>query len=358
MRERRWFTFGGSIVCFALAMMPVIPAAAARDDAALARADARRFLHEYVQPDGRVVRTDQGGDTVGEGQSYALALALVADDEQTFDRVWKWTDHHLRRPDGLLAHHAGPDGAVDDPNSATDADVVTAWALLRADHNDAQRSAGKKLAEAIVEDETLDAGGARLLAAGQWATGSPGSLNASYWALPFLDDLADLTGDDRWSALHDDSLATIDHLTDSGRLLPPDWARVDRDRVTATPAPSGDAPEVRYSLDAQRVVVWCATAGGDGKTLAASWWEVLERRGLAGAVAAEPNGKVIEGSHHPLGYVAAAAAAFAAGDTDAGHRLLKKAAALDRQDPTYYGSAWVALGRALLTTDLLGGERP
>jgi len=46
------------------------------------------WLARYVQPDGRVARPDQGGDTVSEGQSYALGLALAAGDLATFDRVW------------------------------------------------------------------------------------------------------------------------------------------------------------------------------------------------------------------------------------------------------------------------------
>jgi len=34
-------------------------------------------------------------------------------------------------------------------------------------------------------------------------------------------------------------------------------------------------------------------------------------------------------------------------------RLLEEAAALDQRSPTYYGAAWVALGRIMLTTKLL-----
>ena len=51
--------------------------------------------------------------------------------------------------------------------------------------------------------------------------------------------------------------------------------------------------------------------------------------------------------------VGAAGAAFAAGKPDAGRRLLDAAEALDRQSPTYYGAAWVALGRMMLTTKRL-----
>ncbi len=53
-------------------------------------------------------------------------------------------------------------------------------------------------------------------------------------------------------------------------------------------------------------------------------------------------------------FVAAAAAAKAAGDSQDAARLLGQAQAQDRAHPTYYGAAWVALGRVMLTTNALG----
>ena len=51
--------------------------------------------------------------------------------------------------------------------------------------------------------------------------------------------------------------------------------------------------------------------------------------------------------------VAAAGAADAAGQPAARDGLLDEAEALDKRFPTYYGAAWVALGRIMLTTKLL-----
>ncbi len=63
-----------------------------------------------------------------------------------------------------------------------------------------------------------------------------------------------------------------------------------------------------------------------------------------------PHGK----QSHPASYVAAAAAAKAAGDDEAAEQLLDRAQQADSSQPTYYGSAWVALGRAMLTSSALG----
>jgi endoglucanase len=52
--------------------------------------------------------------------------------------------------------------------------------------------------------------------------------------------------------------------------------------------------------------------------------------------------------------VGAAAAARSAGQP-ASDALLTQAQAVDSRFPTYYGSAWIGLGRVELTTSLLGG---
>ena len=321
------------------------------------REAAADFLDRYVDGDGRVVRHDQGGDTVSEGQSYALLLAQVAGDRETFLRVWAWTRSHLLRPDGLLASRADADRVIDhDP--ASDADIVTAWALLRAPGPEAGelRRAGRRMAEAVLEREVAAPPAPELLAAGTWATGRPASLNPSYWALPAFAALRDETGEARWEALGTASVSTIRALTEEGRLLPPDWARADGAAVSASPSPNGGPPEVQYGPDAQRVVVWlAASCEPAAHRLAAAWWPVLSRGTSARALALRTDGRVLNGTQAPLSLVASAAAAGAAGRPAERDRLLDEAARLDAAHPTYYGAAWVALGRALLTTELLGG---
>jgi endoglucanase len=56
----------------------------------------------------------------------------------------------------------------------------------------------------------------------------------------------------------------------------------------------------------------------------------------------------------PAALVGAAAAAQAAGDGAAATDLLSRAASLDAAHPTYYGAAWVDLGRAMLVDHSLG----
>jgi hypothetical protein len=83
-----------------LASIAVVVAALAfvvwRDPSSTERTDPRaggpsateRFFAEYVDADGRVVRHDQGGDTVSEGQSYAMQLALGNGDAASYGSAW------------------------------------------------------------------------------------------------------------------------------------------------------------------------------------------------------------------------------------------------------------------------------
>ena len=90
----------------------------------------------------------------------------------------------------------------------------------------------------------------------------------------------------------------------------------------------------------------------EGRRLAARAWPAFQGREpqdipVEWDLSGEPAGV----TEHPTALVAAAAAADASGDAASKARLLDAAEALDRSRPTYYGSAWVALGRIMLDTN-------
>ena len=142
-----------------------------------------RFLNGYVQSDGRVVRHDQGGDTVSEGQSYALLLTAATGRAAQFARVWGWTRSHLQRPDGLLQWRWA-NGHVVGHEPATDADLDAARALLVAAgrfHRPAYRAAALRIGRGILASETARVGGKLVLVAGPWAR-AQAIVNPSYFA--------------------------------------------------------------------------------------------------------------------------------------------------------------------------------
>jgi hypothetical protein len=133
-------------------------------------AEAKTFFDRYVTKGGRVVRTDQGGDTVSEGQAYALLLAVATADRERFTTVWRWTKGNLQRPDGLLGWHWA-DGRLVDDEPATDADLDTVRALLvAADRFDrpGYRDEARRIARSILAKETATFGERRLVLPGPW----------------------------------------------------------------------------------------------------------------------------------------------------------------------------------------------
>lgn len=307
------------------------------------RAAAKAFLDRYVDADGRVVRRDQDGDTVSEGVSYALLLAQVTGDVDTERKVWAWAKSHLLRPDGLLSFLAGPDGTVRDAQAASDADLAVAWALGRSADAGLRADAGPLLAAVRAKTVTVRPPGP-MLAAGPWAIGEPATLNPSYWILPAL------RGTDS-DQLADRVAPVLDLLSPNGQL-PPDWARLDGDRLEASADPGGRFPQPRYGLDAQRTTIWLAIDCDEGnRARAAGHRALLADRPEASARGLD--GTVLDPAPHPLPLVAAAAAADADGDPAARDAMLDRAEQQDQRFPTYYGSAWVALGRALLQSDHL-----
>jgi endoglucanase len=319
------------------------------------------FLDRYVRSDGRVVRTDQGGDTVSEGQAYAMLLAAAVGDEERFRSVWAWTRANLWRDDGLFAWRWA-DGSVVDNASAADADLLVAGALAIAGRrfgDPGLLDAARATSAAILAEETFAAGQARVLAAGPWAVGER-VVNPSYLVVNVMSHLWWL-GAREWAPVAATARSMLDELTARAPHLPPDWATVAADDAGVAPAssPSGEPP--RYGYDAVRVVVQLAVdCNVTGQGIAARPWPFLGDQAEDGglAVAYSLSGDVLDAASHPVAWAAAAASAAAAGDEDASESLLDEADARDDEHPSYYGAAWVALARVWLDTDRLGGCRP
>jgi endoglucanase len=195
-----------------------------------------------------------------------------------------------------------------------------------------------------------------ILTAGPWATGRPATLDPSYWSLPALTGLAQLTGDQEWQRLADNAELLTWQLTQGGRLLPPDWAELTAaGEVFPESAPNGSASQPQYGLDAQRTVAWfAASCDPQARALAARWWQLLHVPARYQALALHLNGTVLIPTRAVLPLVAAASAAHAAGATTASARLLSLAAAQQRHYPGYYGGAWSALGSVLIRSHALG----
>ena len=198
----------------------------------------------------------------------------------------------------------------------------------------------------------------RILAAGPWARDGT-IVNPSYSSPHTYAALARATRDRRWRALAEGDLHVTSALTNratsadrrgAGALVP-DWAQVTPTATFAVPAP-GTSDPARHGFDAVRAPIRLAEGcTREARRLAAAARPRL--RGPFTPAIRELDGRPAADYTHPAALAGAAGAAHAAGDNAARDRLLAAADRKEQRDSTYYGAAWAALGRVLLTTDWL-----
>jgi endoglucanase len=319
----------------------------------------RAFLAGYVDADGRVVRRDQGDDTVSEGQAYAMLVAVGIGDRAAFARIWEWTATHLRRPDGLISWRWA-DGAVVDEHSAADADLDAARALVLAGDafEDPRLTAeGIALGRVVLDLETVRVHSGRILVAGSWATQAPYAYNPSYASPVANAVLGAASGDPRWAELDAGGRVVTDGML-AAADLPPDWAQVRADGLLeAMPGALGRGQSVRYGYDAARTPIRLAESCDPAdQALAAQLDAPLDRAGNAAEL--DLGGTPLSDGESVVAAVAQSAVAAAAGDREGAARHLAAADRLQREQPTYYGGAWNALGRLLVDGEELGGCPP
>ncbi len=304
------------------------------------------FLDEWVDDDGRVVRRDQGDDTVSEGQAYGMLVAAAVGDEDRFAAIWDWTKEELVRQDGLLAWRWA-DGAVVDDMPASDADVDAARALVLAGaafDRPTWTTEGIQLGTHVLDEMTASTDVGRILLPGPWAAGSgPWSYNPSYAAPAAFAQLGEASGDPRWAELEQGSRAVTTNVL-TATALPSDWAQVQQDgTVVPLPSADGSSGTVQYSYDAGRLALrYAESCDPVDVALAARLAPVLQRYPDL-PMQLDLGGQEVGQDQSPLAYAARAAALASAGEPDAAAADLGRADALAQSTPTYYGAAWAAL---------------
>ncbi|WP_299012969.1 cellulose synthase complex periplasmic endoglucanase BcsZ [uncultured Photobacterium sp.] len=194
------------------------------------------FKTTYIQDSGRVLDgSDKRQITTSEGQSYALFFALVANDPDTFQQLFNWTQKHLAKGDltaRLPAWLWGKDKqgryTILDDNSASDSDLWIAYTLYEAGrlwNNDYYQNMGYLLASRILREETvkLSTDERQLLPAPEgFVLGSNVyRLNPSYVPIQLIEKMATVFTHQDWSALRKGSENLIIQSMPKG--FSPDW---------------------------------------------------------------------------------------------------------------------------------------
>jgi endoglucanase len=234
------------------------------------------FSQHFISADGRVLAANNAArGSYSEGQSYAMFFALVANDREAFERIWRWTQQNLmvNGADSLAAWSWGQaaDGQwrVLDANSAADADMWFAYALLEAgrlwQREDFQRD-GRRLLQAITQLEVvaLPALGPMVLPGPFGFVQADGSwrLNASYLPLPLLRRFELEAPEGPWAAVASNTLTLTAAASPKG--FTGDWTgyRADLRHQPQFAADPVTGPIGSY--DAIRVYLWAGmTAAND-----------------------------------------------------------------------------------------------
>lgn len=202
------------------------------------------FKHHFLDQSGRVVRPLNNDDTVSEGQAYALWMAVALNDRETFDRVLTWTERHLSRKDTFSDHlsawHWETHRGVTDWNSATDAEIDMALALILAHFRWGEagyRTKATQVLSDVLALETDVVQGQRYLVPGNWRHAGPVTvINPSYLSPAHFRIFHLVTGDPRWLELIDSSYAILQKLSQGfdgqrGVGVVPDWIGLDQEGV-------------------------------------------------------------------------------------------------------------------------------
>jgi endo-1,4-beta-D-glucanase Y len=232
------------------------------------------YAEHFVQDGGRVVDHDRSGITTSEGQSYAMFFALVANDQASFDGLYRWTVSNLA--DGKLDEHLPawswgerPDGTKGpmDTNSASDGDLWIAYDLIEAGRlwkHPEYSIAGKALLKLIAQQEISHVHGLSALqpAANGFEHNGTVVLNPSYTPLFLLHAAARVQPEGPWQQVAT-SLPLLLHGGSLGGFAP-DWLQVSPEG-TIKPVASPDKADgpATGSYDAIRVYLWSGlTAAG------------------------------------------------------------------------------------------------
>lgn len=215
------------------------------------------FKSRFLQADGRIVDTANNNVSHTEGQGYGMLLAVANNDRPTFELLWNWTQQTLHNPQNDLFYwRYVPDASdkVADKNSASDGDVLIAWALQRAAErwsNPVWQQASDRIQQAIIQHEVVTFAHRTVMLPGVQGFSKEGMvvLNPSYFLFAAWRDFAGHGHQQVWQKLIDDGLTLIGAMHFGQTGLPLDWVALNADG-SVVPAAGYDG---RFSYDAIRI---------------------------------------------------------------------------------------------------------
>ncbi len=198
----------------------------------------------------KIIRPENGNDTVSEGIAYGMLIGVFMDDQPLFDALWTYAKAHPSpKNDGLMTFCI-PAGAssCSGNGSATDADEDMAYALLMASKQWTSGTYGSDAITMIGNIYTHEVSGNVLLAGDSFGSAGTSQLDPSYFAPSYYRVFATVDSGHNWMGVVDESY-TILAAASGGDGLVPNWVNQSGTAITL----SNSAVDPYFGYDACRI---------------------------------------------------------------------------------------------------------
>jgi endo-1,4-beta-D-glucanase Y len=346
----------------ASALLVFVHCGASADEPPSAWPEWEQFLKRFVQDDGRVIDVTFDQKSTSEGQAYAMFFALVANQQQRFDTLLKWTSDNLAdgqlgaKPPGWLWGKRDDGGwGIKDRNPASDADLWMAYTLLEASrlwHDPRYEVIGRTLLKHIAEHDVVRAGSAGTIMlpgpVGFALAQDRYRINPSYLPGFIFAYLHKVDSGGPWDAVWADYLKLAPKIFSSG--VAPDNLVVS----TKGEVLPDTEREPLGSYDAIRVYLWAGMSGENSKEivrLLTPYAKLVRATGKPPEKVNPIDGKPRMAVYSPVGFAGALLPFCAALGDEESSKALKKIIATENEQaksgkPTnYYDQALILFGK-------------
>lgn len=219
--------------------------------------DYEFYKSQFMSEDGRIMDPAKNNITTSEGQSYIMLQSLAVDNQKTFDLTYKWAKNNLQRPDKLFSWLWGKNKngeyKILDENSASDADVDIAFALLLAYekwNKSEYLMEATSIVNSIWDNETKRVDHNLVLMPGVKQTNdSKIEINPSYFSPYAFRFFQKYDENHDWSCLIDSSYYYIGAIMKKTKThLPPNWFSIENGQIVLENFEKSD-----FSYDSVRV---------------------------------------------------------------------------------------------------------
>jgi endoglucanase len=169
----------------------------------------------------KIVRPENGNDTVSEGIGYGMLIGVFMNDQPMFDALWSYAKAHF---DGnhlmTWCQGTGQSGSCNSSGSATDGDEDMAYALLMASKQWSGGSYSSDATALIGNIFAHEVNGTILVAGDSFGSSGLNELDPSYYAPSYYRAFAAVDSGHNWMGVLDQSYTTLAAASGSYGLVP------------------------------------------------------------------------------------------------------------------------------------------